>query len=592
MTGKRSTRNKKSHTLRWVLIGLGAVVVVLGGIGFYTYGQLSSARDDLNQATTQATTLQDALTAGDVPAAKAALSSLQSNVNSADSTLGSPIFSVGAKIPFAGKNITAVRTVTTAVKDISDAGLPPLVEVADQFNAKTFNPRGGAIDVDAIAKIAPNIKKASGVIGAAAKDINSVDASSLLGAVQGPIVDAQQKIGDAALIASRADKAAAIVPTMLSGSHDYLLLFQNNAEIRATGGLPGAWAVLKVKDGAISLGKQGTGGSMGDLPANVTSITDEEVALFDTKLVRDFRNINFTPDFPRAASIGAKILKQEQGIKVDGVLSLDPVTLSYLLKGTGPITLTDGTVLTEDNAVDVLLNNVYVNYPDGKEQDAFFASATDKILSSVLNGGGNPTEVLSALTRATNERRVALWSKDKALQSEIAGSALAGELPTNNAAQPELGFYLNDATGAKMQYYLDFDVAAKATKCSSTGVQTYKTVTTLRSTAPADAADLPTAVQGPGFGAPPGTMLMNLYVYAPAGGKVTGLTIDGKETTAFPGTHQGRGVTQVTVQLNPGQTATVESTITSGKGQRGDTRVLATPSIVPGSSSAVVKAIC
>lgn len=590
MVGKRSNQKKKS--VRWVLIGLGAVVVLLGGIGFFAYSQLSSAKDDLNAATTQATTLQDALTAGNVPGAKAALTAMQADVNSADSTLGSAIFSIGAKVPILGKNITAVRTVTSAVKDIADSGLPPLVEVASEFNAKTFNPHAGAIDVAAIKKIAPNVKKSSAVISTASKEIAAIDTGSLISSVQKPVLDAQAKIGDAATIALRASAASGIVPTMLTGTHDYLLLFQNNSEIRATGGLPGAWAVLHVKNGKISLGKQGNGGSMGDLPADVTSISKEELNLFNMQLVRDFRDINFTPDFPRAASIGAKILKQERGIDVDGVLSLDPVTLSYLLKGTGPITLSDGTVLTQKNAAEVLLNSVYVNYPDGEKQDAFFASATDKILNSVLNGAGNPTEVLSALTRATNERRVAVWSTDKAIQARLSGSAIAGELPTGDAAQPALGFYLNDATGAKMQYYLDYDIAAKATQCSSVGVQTYKTVATLKSTAPADAADLPEAIQGPGFGAPAGTMLMNLYVYAPDGGKVTSLTIDGKATTAFPGTHHGRDVMQVTVQLGPGQTTTVESTITSGKAQRGDTQVLATPSIVPGSKSSTVKSRC
>ncbi|MFI5429475.1 hypothetical protein [Aeromicrobium sp. UC242_57] len=143
-----------------------------------------------------------------------------------------------------------------------------------------------------------------------------------------------------------------------------------------------------------------------------------------------------------------------------------------------------------------------------------------------------------------------------------------------------------------MQYYLDYDVTGKAMKCTAEGVQTYETVTTLASTAPADAADLPESIKGPGFGASPGTMLVNLYVYAPDGGKVTGLTIDGKKTVAFPATHDGRGVMQVTVELGPGKTVTVESTVKSGVKQRSDTRVLATPGIVPGSKALTIPSTC
>nr|WP_255670326.1 DUF4012 domain-containing protein [Aeromicrobium wangtongii] len=383
---------------------------------------------------------------------------------------------------------------------------------------------------------------------------------------------------------------------MLSGKHTYLLLFQNNAEIRATGGLPGAYAVLNIDNGKIKLGEQGSGGSMGSLDYDATDISDEETELFDTKLVTDFRDINFTPDFPRAASIGAEIIKREKNIDVDGVLSLDPVTLSYVLKGLGPVTLADGTTLTADNAVDVLLNGVYVAYPDlrdgGAAQDAFFASATKQIFDKVLSGEGDPNALLKALTRATNERRVQVWDKSSEISTLLSGTAVAGELPVDKAAKSTLGFYLNDATGAKMQYYLDYDVEAKASKCTDAGAQTYSTVTTLRSTAPADSATLPESIRGPGFGAPAGSMLMNVYVYAPNGGKVTDVTIDKEEVATFPGTHEGRGVRLVTVQINPGQTVTVEATVVSGKDQRGDARVLATPGIKPGTKGSVVKSAC
>ena len=593
-SSKHTTTPKADHRRRNVIIltVVGAVVVVVAAVAIYAYLQLSSARDDIDVATSSASELQTALESGDQVAAQRALTTLQSSIGNADSTIGSAIFSLGARLPVAGKNIDAVRTVTSSLRRVADSGLPPLVDVADQFNGKTFNPQGGAINVDAIAGIGPNVAEASKVIGAASIDVGAIDASSLLGSLQGPVEDVQDKLGHAAAVAQRATTAADVVPQMLSGKHSYLLIFQNNAEIRATGGLPGAYAVLQVDNGKVSLGQQGSGGSMGELPYKATPISDEETDLFDTKLVSDFRDINFTPDFPRAASIGAEILKREKGIDVDGVLSIDPVTLSYVLQSTGPIELEDGSTLTTDNAVDVLLNGVYVNYPEGDAQDAYFASAAQKIFDKVLAGAGDPTVLLKALTRATQEHRVLVWTKDDDIEQKLNGTALAGQLPFGDAATSTLGFYINDATGAKMQYYLDYDVDAKATKCSAAGAQTYSTVTTLRSTAPADSANLPASIQGPGFGAPPGSMLMNLYVYAPDGGTVDKLTIDKEETTSFPFTHEGRGVELVTVQVNPGQTVTVEATVTSGKAQRGSTRVLATPSIQPGSESGVVKSAC
>jgi hypothetical protein len=103
---------------------------------------------------------------------------------------------------------------------------------------------------------------------------------------------------------------------------------------------------------------------------------------------------------------------------------------------------------------------------------------------------------------------------------------------------------------------------------------------------------LPKAIQGPGFGAVPGSMLMNLYLYGPDGGAIKSVTIDDKKTTFSRGKHDGRPVAIVTVQVDPGKTVAVQSTAMSGKGQRGAAVVAVTPSIVPGKALSSVKSSC
>ena len=115
---------------------------------------------------------------------------------------------------------------------------------------------------------------------------------------------------------------------------------------------------------------------------------------------------------------------------------------------------------------------------------------------------------------------------------------------------------------------------------------------TLRSTAPADAASLPVSIQGPGFGAEPGSMLMNLYLYGTNGGTIDDVQIDNEEMTFTRGTHEGRPVVILTIQVNPGQTVVVQSKLTSAAGQTGPTVVTSTPSIVPGPSVQTWKSAC
>ena len=56
-----------------------------------------------------------------------------------------------------------------------------------------------------------------------------------------------------------------LLPEMLGkdGPRRYLLLIQNNAEIRATGGIPGSIAVLRSDHGKITMGFQGGPSDLG-----------------------------------------------------------------------------------------------------------------------------------------------------------------------------------------------------------------------------------------------------------------------------------------------------------------------------------------
>src|SRR5690606_39247545 len=131
----------------------------------------------------------------------------------------------------------------------------------------------------------------------------------------------------------------------------------------------------------------------------------------------------------------------------------DPVTLGYVLAGTGKIDMPIGPDLTADNAADELLYGVYDRYPVPDQQDAYFEAATLSVFKAVLSGTGDWRKVLEGFTQATNERRTALWFADEDLQREITGTLIAGEFPADEK-KPTIGVYLNDMTESKMQYFL------------------------------------------------------------------------------------------------------------------------------------------
>jgi hypothetical protein len=575
------------------LLGGGALLVVaVIALGGFMAWQLNSARADLERASQQAEAFKMSLAAGDQDGARKALSELQSASVSASSRLGGPQWALSTHVPGVGDDVSAVRNMTSALKVVSDQALPALADIAGQVDAKAFNPADGRIDVSKLTQIGPQLASSSRVITRANKSVQGIDPDNLLSRLRAPVTKAQDSLNDAASAVQRASLASTVLPRMLSGDHRYLLLFQNNAEVRATGGLPGAWAVLDVKDGKLTLGEQGTAVEFPERKSPILPISTQEKELFDTKLGTFFGDTNFTPDFPRTAQLTQAFLKDDRGIQVDGVLSVDPIALSYLLQGTGPVPVSGGVQLTSANAVDFLLNGIYVSNADPAAQDAFYSTAAKNIFDRITSGDGDPQQILRSLAKAGNEDRLLVWSQDPEVTSALATTKLSGVLPTGKQASPRLGFYLNDATGAKMQYYLDHRTRVKATKCSAAGAQTYETTSTFTSDAPADASKLPVSVQGPNGSAQSGSMLMNLYLYAPAGGSIKTVTIDGEDAGAFESKQDGRPVDIITIQVDPGQTVTVKSTTLSGKAQRGKTVVDATPLSRAGTTSGTVASAC
>ncbi len=92
--------------------------------------------------------------------------------------------------------------------------------------------------------------------------------------------------------------------------------------------------------------------------------------------------------------------QRETGQQVNGVIAIDPVTLGYLLKATGPVQLATGDTLTSDNAVKLLLSEAYARYSDPKVQDAFFASAASAVFEKVSSGGFDAKQFVAALTQS------------------------------------------------------------------------------------------------------------------------------------------------------------------------------------------------
>jgi Protein of unknown function (DUF4012) len=578
---------------RAVRAGLLAALVVVLVAGTWTAYQAWQVNKDLRAAIDDASTLEDSIESGDQPGAEAALADFDRHTASAADRSNGFTFAALSRLPVLGDDVTGVRVAADVANDLADDALAPLVDEAADIEA--FLPKQGQIPVDKLAALQAPVSDASAAFDEASGRLDAEDSSSYVGPLKSKYRELARRVRDASDALDTADTALQVMPGMLgqAGERNYLLVFQNNAEVRSTGGLPGAVSVLNAQNGRLALTRQIGASTLGSTKKPVLPLSEAEEQIYGVQLGTFFLDANFTPDFPRTADLMKARWEQVYDDQVHGVLAVDPVALSYLLAVTGPVQVGD-VEINGDNAVDELLNEVYLRYEDPVDQDLYFKQVARAVFEKVMAGDADPQAILRALSRAGSENRLYVHSFDEQEQSALAGEVVAGELVKEETDDPQVGVYLNDTTASKMSYYLRTSVRVDSTSCSG-DVQVLDGLARLRSVAPKNASEtLPDYVTGGGAtGLEPGTQLVALRLYAPVGGEFERITLNGKTLKDVEVVvHDNRPVGTTFVFLEPQQTVDLGWRMRSGAGQTGNVQVKVTPTIEPGNSSTVASSSC
>jgi len=554
-----SSRRSRPRPVLWTLVTL-VVLLILAVAWVAVRGVL--AKNDLEQSVQLVGTLKSQLTSGDVDAAKKTATELRDHADSARSLTLDPVWRASEFTPLVGSNLRVVRQISSIVGGVADDAVMPVAKVLGDVDTDAFKPSNGKIDLQPLVRAQPSVARATKALDLANAAASKVDASGTVSAVANAVAQLREALRTAADQAESANRVVQLAPAMLGagGPKDYLLLFQNNAELRAGGGIPGAVAMLHIDDGSIELQNQAAGSSFGPYEGSVLPLPTDTQGLYGAITGQYMQDVTLTPRFDTSAALAQEMWKQKFGQDVDGVLAIDPVTLGYILRATGPVQLATGDTLTSDNAVQLLLSEAYAKYPDPAVQDAFFASAASAVFSRVSEGGFDPKAVIAALTAGVDENRLRLWSADADEQKLLDGTAVSGDLPTSDASAQRFGVYLNDATGAKMDYYLDKTVGLGSQVCRKDGRPTWVVQVTLKNTAPADAAtSLPEYVTGGGeYGVTPGAIRTNVAVYAPTSGVYVQASQGGKVASPQTATDGKYPVAQFQTLLSPGESTTLK----------------------------------
>lgn len=522
--GGGMSRGKKVGLVIGIVL---AVLLVVGGTcGVLMYRSAMSVKAQAQEIMDQVDPLKEALKSGDATALDSSVGTVQENMASINAEVHGPLWTLASFLPVVGEDVQSVRSLGEAGQALVDEVLVPIAnDVSGTGVSGLF--KDGVVNVGLVQTISetvgsslPTIETSLGTI-ASLPEAHIPQLAEVLDRVQGPAEQAQGLVGQAKPFLD-------LLPQMLGAdgqTRTYIVIAQNNSELRSTGGLPGAWGTVSVTDGAISMGEFR---SILHADGLQVEATDEERAATMTNIDTDPAQVNCIPDFSRVGKLAKDYWAQAGYGDVDGVIAVDPVFLQRLLALTGGVTAPDGTVVDGSNAAQEILSGTYWKYGDDPNaQDAYFASVAGLAFGQIMGNLGNAdiTDLIDVIGQSGADGRLLAWMANEEEQALMEAIGVSGALETD-PSEPVLGVYLNDDTYSKISWYASCYTTVGEGVKNADGTTTYDVTTTLLNTiTPEEAATAPKYIYGGNEEKRDNSDMLNyVYFVAPAGGTITNLT--------------------------------------------------------------------
>lgn len=222
----------------------------------------------------------------------------------------------------------------------------------------------------------------------------------------------------------------------MGGEKNYLVLFQNNMEVRPTGGLIGSFGIFTFKDGKLKVVEiQDVYTADGQLAGHVEPPGELKKHLGEANWF--LRDSNWSPDFPTSARRAQWFLEKELDKKVDGVIAVDLEFVKKLLDVLGEIEVVDfGERVNSRNFYEVLSRRTEVGFFPGSTQKNDFLTSLNRSLVRELTQNISPKTIPlgGAIFASLAERHALIFLNDKKEQEIVDRLEWGGRL-----IEPECG---------------------------------------------------------------------------------------------------------------------------------------------------------
>ena len=362
-------------------------------------------------------------------------------------------------MPLLGRSLDAERAVVRAASAAVGAAVVAAEAVPDLRAAD------GGLAVDRLARLGADLDGEVAEAERALRRLERADTALTPARVGEAVADARADLGPA-VSGLRAAASGALAGADLLGAdgpRSVLVVLQNNAELRGTGGYFGAFALATGEDGRLAVGPFRDPTDLSDPPERARRVDapaefreDFGPFLADTTLWQMF---NMSPDVPASAEVGAAVAGELLGERPDAVLLLDTVALGRLVDlGDEPVQLPSGERVDGDELVEALLVDAYSEAGDdyraqAARQEQLRAAAGTTAARLLAGGDVEPDDAARAVQRLVTGRHLAVWSADPEVQEHLVAAGAAGRLAAGDDDLVHVS--VNNLTANKLDYYVD-----------------------------------------------------------------------------------------------------------------------------------------
>lgn len=254
--------------------------------------------------------------------------------------------------------------------------------------------------------------------------------------------------------------------TMFGGEQfqRYLILFQNEHELRPTGGFLGSFAILDVQKGNI-LNIDVPGGGTYDVKGQLDRYVVPPLPLQLMNGRWEFQDANWFPDFAESAKKAEWFYTHSRGATVDGVIAINASVLERILGVIGPVTNDDyALVLDAEHALDTLQHEVEVDY--NKEENTPKA-VLGSVLANLMERIGDMDQLqviglIRELNKALSKKEIQVFMHDRDAQKQLVEYGWSGTVAKTAPTQDYLYVVHANLQGQKSDAKISEDISHRA----------------------------------------------------------------------------------------------------------------------------------